>query len=242
MTHINTFLLTLFFILVFKISFSQLPGAPGGLDVVGSGGTGLTNYGGLHNGFINKSKVVGYGDVDGSCFWDEKWNQAILFLVKGEKIKLPKARLNFYTNDIHYFDDKGEEFTLVKGIVQKIVFLDANDTTKVLGVFKKFKNTNESYVEILNEGKTQLLKLTQITLRKMDFNQYRNESRYRFIPRSKYMINNQDTLVQLTGLNKSSLFSVLHSNNEIKGWLNSNHNKLRNEKEVISFLDFYNSK
>lgn len=231
--------------LISNTAVAQFVGQPGNIDVVGTGGTGNSGYSGLNKGFVNSAKIVSYDDVDGSCFWEEKWNRAVLFLTTGNKIKLPKAKLNFYTNDIHYLNEKNEEYTLVKKLIDKIVFIDGADSSKSIGVFKRLKDPeyNNEFFEILNGGNTQLVKMVQVTLRKMDYNQYRNESRNRFIPKIKYFISNNGVLLKLSGLNKPAVLSALQitSSTEMDKWLKSEKNKLKTEKEVVRFFSFYNS-
>lgn len=225
------------------ISFAQFAGQNGNVDIVGAGGTGLAGYSGLHKGYVNSDKLTSYDDIDGSCFWDKDWKQAILFPKEGGKIKLTKARLNFYTNEIHFMN-KDEELTLKKGVIKNIIFLDPKDTSKVIGYFKSFLNpidNSQSFVEELNKGSVQLLKMTLITLRKMDYNQYRNESRYRFISKSKYLIENRGVIKEIDAINKDAILSAIPLNMESKNWLKSNKNNLKKEKEVIEFLSFYNS-
>src|SRR5258706_8065421 len=111
------------------------------LDVIGSG-TGLSGYAGFNdqNRLLSKNKVLEYGEIEGNCFWDDEWNSALLILTKGDRIKLKKVRLNFYSNDIHYLDKNDTEFTLLKGVINKIVFFDRKDTVKVKAVFQSFDN------------------------------------------------------------------------------------------------------
>ncbi|MBS1557692.1 MAG: hypothetical protein JST69_03100 [Bacteroidetes bacterium] len=133
----------------------------------------------------------------------------------------------------------------MKKLIDKIVFIDATDSSKSMGVFKRFKDPEytHEFFEILNGGNTQLVKMVQVTLRKMDYNQYRNESRNRFIPKTKYFIGTNNVLVRLSGLNKSAILSALQiiDTHEVDEWLKSSKNKLKNEKEVIGFLSFYNT-
>ncbi|MBS1557693.1 MAG: hypothetical protein JST69_03105 [Bacteroidetes bacterium] len=62
---------------------AQFVGQPGNVDIVGTGGTGNAGYSGLTKGFVSSAKIVSYDDVDGNCFWDQKWNRAVLFLSTG---------------------------------------------------------------------------------------------------------------------------------------------------------------
>jgi len=50
-----------------------------------------------------------YSEIRGNCFWDNEWSPALLILKNGKGVKLNKVKLNFYTNNVHYLDNKGGE-------------------------------------------------------------------------------------------------------------------------------------
>ncbi|MBS1488516.1 MAG: hypothetical protein JST43_13100 [Bacteroidetes bacterium] len=232
----------LLFVFIIALSCHPAEAQTSNIDVVG-GGTGLTDYAGFHEpkGILAKKKEMAYEDVDGNSFWSEGWHPAILEQFKGGKFRLRKIKLNFYTNDIHFLNNKNEEYLLTSGVIQKIVFIDEKDTSKVLARFEKFKETHDVFVEVMNSGETQLLKSTHITLRKMEYNQFRNESRFRFIPNEKYFIRHQNVITKLSSLSKSAVLEVMKPNTRQEEWLKTNKNKLRNEKEVVAFFTFCNS-
>src|SRR5215831_11693837 len=82
----------------------------------------FNNYAALGQKYDDK---IDYSEVRGSCFWDSEWNPAILILKSGKGFKLRSAKLNLYTNDIHYLDNKGIEL-IAQNKVENIVFYDRN--------------------------------------------------------------------------------------------------------------------
>src|ERR1041385_706106 len=182
------------------------------VDIIGSG-TGLAGYAGFNNPnhLLNKARTLEYKDIEGTCFWDNKWNPAVLVGSQGKKIKLWKVRLNSYSNEIHYLDPSNEEFVLQKGIVRRILFLDPKDTTKITAVFQTFgTGTNDDFVQVLNEGKVQGIKRLTTTVKKIGYNQYQNKDVYRFSSDKKYFLRQENLMAEIK-LNKASILSALHS-------------------------------
>lgn len=180
-----------------------------------------------------------YSDVRGNCFWDKDWNQAILLLSSNKAVKLSRVKLNFYTNEVHYIDNTGKELIAQNGI-KKIIFYDRKDTSKVAAVFQflfGFKIGNvDSYAQVLNDGKIQLLKRTEVILVKKDFDQMAGKSELKFISEFHYYISEKQNVSPLKNINKTNLFSIIKLLKEDEAWLKENKNKLKNEAQVISFL------
>lgn len=190
-----------------------------------------------------KNSLVDYKDIRGNCFWNKDWSPAVVTLKGGYAVKLPNAKLNLYTGEIHYLDKTNQELSAGKGLIPKVVFYDRADTSKVEGVFQIYGDINNSasFIQILNEGKVQLYKLTEVTLAKKAYDPMVGKDEFRFASSSKYFINDKGTLKPIKGIRKASVLSVISSTEEIENWLNANNNKLKSEEDVISFLAFYNS-
>ena len=73
-------------------------------------------------GAIGDKKATGltYEDVEGTPFWDEHWNSAILYFKSGAMYKLPKAKLNLYTTEVHYENENGGELVAETNLIDKI--------------------------------------------------------------------------------------------------------------------------
>ena len=213
------------------------------VSMPGIGGNGFIRFND-DSGLMNKAgQPLEYSDVTGECFWDKQWRPAILILKGGNGVKLKRVRLNFYTSNVHYIDKNGNELTTIKGLVNRIVFYDREDTTKLSAVFKSYAgfNNSQSYIQILNEGKVQLCKVNDVTLKKKNYDPMVGRDEFKFVSLVKYFINDNGVMTQLKGFRKSNVQSIIPSTPEIESWLSANNNKLKNEDEVLSFLEFYNS-
>lgn len=178
-------------------------------------------------------------------FLERSWNNALLVLKTGNGIKLKNVKLNLYSNDIHYLEKSGIELIAAKGSIRKIIFFDQKDTTKVTAVFQIFASFNKpgtlSFFEVLNEGMAQLLKEKSVNLKKKEYDPLVEKDEFKFVSTVKYFIQNNGTLSQLKSVSKSSVLSIIKSTDQIEEWLKSNHNRLKNENEIVAFLEYYNS-
>lgn len=195
------------------------------------------------SGLINSKAALEYEDISGTCFWNKEWSPALLTIKNGTGYKLQKVKMNFYTNDVHYIDKNGSELVAVPGNVKKIVFYDRKDTSKITGVFQELSSfvPKPVYGLILTDGKIQFIKITTAVLKKDDYNPMIGKDTFHFSSSTKYFLSENSVLAQLKGLGKKSILSVIKSTDEIEAWLKSNRNDLKGEKDIIAFLEYYNS-
>jgi hypothetical protein len=187
--------------------------------------------------------TVNYSDVKGNCFWDQEWNPAILMLKSGPVVKLKKVKLNFYANDVHFINKSGQELALDAGI-SKVVFFDRLDSTKVTAVFLELSalsgNKIHVFGQILNEGKFQLVKTSPTTTTTTQ-DPFSRQISYSFQTIHHYFLMNNGAVTELSDISKESLFAIIKPTEREIQWLKSNKNKLKNEKQAIDFLNFYNN-
>jgi len=211
-----------------------------GTNIGASGFVRFNNFAAI--GQKNEDKLD-YSEVRGNCFWDSEWNPAILILKGGKGFKLHSVKLNFYTNDIHYLDNKGAEL-VAQSSVKNIVFYDRKDTTKLKAVFQRLEGFKvkdiDSYAQLLVEGKIQLLKRKEVKLIK-NKDTMLDHPDLKFVSDTFYYIEENGNLTRLTTINKSNLFSIIKTTDDDETWLKTNKNKLKNEAEVTAFLTFHNS-
>ena len=95
-------------------------------------------------GAIGDKKATGltYEDVEGTPFWDDHWNTALLYFKSGAIYKLPKAKLNLYTAEVHYANDKDGELVAETNLIDKIVFLDRKNIKEQLESLSHSLTTN----------------------------------------------------------------------------------------------------
>jgi len=199
-----------------------------------------TNLTGLGN---KPESNLDYNDITGSAFWDDKWHKAIIVCGQNRIFTVQKVKLNLYSNDVNYIDDKGKEM-IVSNVVNKVLFYSEEDSTKPSAVFEKFSSLegaeNTGFYQSLNTGNTRLLKLTTVKIEN-GFDPLIGKSTHRFSSKYNYCIYFNNTINALYKLNKDNIFKVINPSDEIKAWLKVNDNQLKNEAQVVKFLQYYNA-
>lgn len=209
-------------------------------------GANLNSPGGVRFGNYPETAMIQkmqYADVNGNCFWKKEWLPARVYMKTGEAYAIQKAKLNFYTNQIHFIDANGVE-QAAQNKVKAIVFLAPGDTTRIAS-FKLIPNSVtegvETFSQILAGGKIKLLKSTAIKLVKRDTDPLQGRPEWFFESREIYMIEKDGDTRVLKSLTKKGLFNVLNIESKDEAWLNEHHNKLKSEQDFIDFIAYRNS-
>ncbi len=187
---------------------------------------------------------LSYADVQGSPFWDKNWNAAVLVLANGTVTKTQKAKLNLYTNEVHFVNLFNVEMACDNKAIKKIIFFKGIDTSKVMAVFESFADpsgTDNVFYRSLNKGKVRLLELKKVSVKESEYNPLVGKKEYSFYSKSTYAISDDEKIIPLKTLNQSSLFTAIPKASDYSEWLKQNNNKLKNELEISTFLDYYNS-
>ena len=198
-------------------------------------------------GAIGDKKATGltYEDVEGTPFWDENWNSAILYFKSGAIYKLPKAKLNLYTSEVHYANDKDGELVAETNLIDKIVFLDSKDVTKISAVFAVLPdyidNKPAAFYRVFNNGAYQLILLQKNLVKVSPYDALLQKSITSFFKKTYYGIYNNGKTIPLKSLDKNSIVSVLPFNASVQPWIKNSKNKLKSEEDMIALLNYYNS-
>jgi hypothetical protein len=191
-----------------------------------------------------KGGTLGYADVEGTPFWDEKWNPAIVFFVNGGKAKINQARLNLFSNEIHYLSIDGTELAVENQGITRIVFLNKNNLTQPIASFAKLMNhttgNGTAFYKVLNAGLYQLILLQKQLVKTSPYDPIQGKSISSFYAKKDYAIYNEGNIIPLRDLDKSSVLAAVPLDVLTTLWLNSTKSKLRNEKEVIEYLEQVN--
>lgn len=192
------------------------------------------------------SDKMNYSDVRGKYLWDEDWHGAIMTLKAGNLVKVQKAKLNLYSNSIQYISNDLTELEAQPGLIKKVVFLSDKDSVISIGtfenIFDRSSKTGESYYQVLNEGKIQLLKKITISLVKKAYDPSLGRAEHSFTSTTNYFIRNGGELNVLKKLNKDSVFELLLPDVESENWVTNKNIKLKNEAEIIDFINYLNQK
>jgi len=210
---------------------------------VGSGGVvQFNNFAELGQKDSNK---IEYSDVSGNCFWKKDWTPAILVLRNGKTVKLKNVKLNFYSNDVHYLDAKGNEL-IAQSKINKVIFTEPTDSLKIAGLFLfepgyKVKST-DFFVQVLSEGKVQLLKRVEVKIIKRDNGPMQADRvDLKFLSDESYYLGRDGNMLPLRKISKKNISDLIKVTPEDEKWLTDSQNKLKNEEDAIAFLNYYNS-
>ncbi|MFC4231171.1 hypothetical protein ACFOW1_04675 [Parasediminibacterium paludis] len=213
------------------------------------GGTG-GNYGSVS--YYDPSKVgqknttvLTYADVEGTPFWNEKWYPAVLVLKGGNSVKLQNVKLNIYTSDVLYIDNKGTELEAIAGIVQKVIFFSEKDTSKVFAKFEAFPDTKikngYAFYRVLADGKYKLLELQRALIRTVPLNELEaKKTASSFYTTSNYAIAVDNIVSPLRALNSANITAMVNPDKEAEQWIKDNKLNLRKETDAVTFFQYLN--
>jgi hypothetical protein len=202
----------------------------------------VTNVGAIGD---KKATLLTYEDVEGTPFWDEHWNSAILYFKSGAIYKLPKAKLNLYTTELHYENEKDGELVAETSLIDKIVFLNNKDATKISAVFAVLPdyidNKPAGFFRVFNNGAYQLILLQKNLVKVSPFDPLTGKNITSFFTKSYYGIYNNGKTIPLKSLDRNSILAAIPFNARVEPWIKNNKNKLKSEEDIIALLNYYNS-
>lgn len=183
-----------------------------------------------------------YADVEGSPFWDDKWNPAIVYFNNGTKAKINQAKLNLYTDEIHYINSVGTELAIENQGITRLVFL--NNLTQPIASFAKLANhvsgNGTAFYSVLNAGAYQLILLQKRFVKTSPYDPLQGKSISSFYTKKNYAIYNIGNIIALDDLNKKSILAALGNDTSFDSLVKENKSKLKSEKEITDLLEAYN--
>lgn len=191
-------------------------------------------------------KRMTYAQIKGNPYLDTLFKPAALYDFRGKTYGKFMARLNLYTNEVHFLNKQGEEMVADKGAVKTVAFFTRDTTDIITSIYEcgyqspKDPEAKNDYYQVLNLGDAQLLKATRKFI-----NQYDSQiiyKRYRFLKTETYYISYKGQLYKLNRLSKDQVLSCLPSDETSQDWLIAKENKMRKEEEITAFLDYYNTR
>jgi hypothetical protein len=187
---------------------------------------------------------LSYADVEGTPFWNEKWNPAIVFFSGGGKAKINQARLNLYTNEIHYLSNDGTELAVDNNDVTRLVFISKNNSTQPIASFAKLINhitgNGTAYYKVLNAGKFQLILMQKQLVKTSPYDPIQGKSFTSFYTRNDYAIYNEGKVIPLNDLDRINVLNAVPLNALTSDWLRTTKSKLKSEKDVVAYLEQVN--
>ncbi len=194
----------------------------------------------------SKSKGVklSYAEVEGSAFWSDQWNQAIIFFNNGGKAKINQAKLNLYTGEIHYLSNDGTELVVENEGVVRLIFVNKNNLTQPIASFAKLMNhttgNGAAFYKVLNAGLYQLILLQKQLVKTSPYDPIQGKSISSFYAKKDYAIYNEGKVIPLRDLDRASILAAIPLNSLTESWLKTSKSKLKSEKEVTDYLEQVN--
>ena len=187
-----------------------------------------------------------YTDVEGSPFWNDNWNPAIVYFSNGAKAKINQARLNLYTDEIHYLNSVGTELAIENQGITRLVFLNINNLTQPIASFAKLVNhvsgNGTAFYKVLNAGEFQLILLQKQFVKTSPYDPIQGKSISSFYSKKNYAIYNEGKIIPLEDLNKKSLEAALSNDvSTLDLFMKENTYKMKSEKEFTDFLLLLNA-
>lgn len=184
-----------------------------------------------------------YSDIRGTCYWKEEWKPATVVLKGGKTHNLLKAKLNFYTNKIHFVNDQGVELVLENN-VKKISFYNFGDTAKLATFYELSgfqSNGMNVFAQLLVDGKFRVYKRTEVELVKKQADPMLGRPDLKFSSNEIYYIQFGNEFKPIKGLSKNAVFSAVKPLDQDEAWLKANKNKLKNETDLILYFSHRNT-
>ena len=182
-------------------------------------------------------------NIKGSPFLNDEWLNGTIYGLDLKKMAQVKLRLNTNGNEIHFLDMKNIELVVDKSKIKKVAMFDelSLDSIYFENGFTDTKNEliSSNLVQVLNKGEVLLLKKYTNNVVKKD-SLFGAINVYYFAPMFDYYLKNEKNIIQKLKKIDIKILSTILPNKEIITNYLTQKNKIKTEKEIIEFLDFYN--
>jgi hypothetical protein len=158
-----------------------------------------------------------------------------------------EVKLNMATHEIYYRKPNGEEEVVNEGLVKKLQIHEPNAPEKIITAF--LNGITEPYVseepikellQVLNEGKYQLLKMDNRKLLEGD-SLFGTMKRYYFKNEVKYFLANNYVVSPLKKLNKETILQLAPAGKKEQDWLLQNKIDLKKEADIVKYFNQLNA-
>lgn len=198
-------------------------------------------------GGSNFNNGIPYNRIQGSPFWKDDYQPAFLYGENPKEKWLVKAKLNLNTAEVYFLGKAGEELVAPEGLVKKIVFLKYGDSAQPAAEFRYkygepllINNDKSYYVQLMNQGNYQLLKIDRRPVISAD--SFHIAKRYYFREDVKYFIQYNNKTAGIKKLTRDNILAWTPGNSAMNDWMEQQKINFKKEEDVIRFLDYYNSK
>jgi hypothetical protein len=196
----------------------------------------------------NLNSEVPYSKINGSPFWNSQFINATIYLTETKPYVSCPVKLNIATNEVHFLSKSGDELTAQTGMVEKIVFYKRDNSAEISTVFRNdfevinsYPKFKDLYVQELNQGNIQLLKVSRKTLKVGD-SLFGTQKKYSFHLEESYFLKHNNRIQALKKINKKEILQYMPLYKNLEDWINSNRIDFAIEKDVIRFIDYINQR
>jgi hypothetical protein len=152
-----------------------------------------------------------------------------------------------FSNEVDYINSNNVEMVLEAFHFKRILLMKQEDTSHIAAIFECYPdmvdNTKgEAFYRLLNVGKVQFLVLDKSLIKTGAYDPLLGNDPKSFYTKKFYGLSDKGEFNQVKILDRNTILPIIKSHQVDEDWLNSHHNKLRNESDVTSFLEYYNTK
>jgi len=191
---------------------------------------------------------VAYEHIKGIPFWRSEYLPAMLYAPGNKLYGTFMAKVNLATREVEYINKNKQELAAYPDELVRAVFVDPNDTTKIISIFRNdlaevnlqfIKRNRRYYAQELNQGPVKLLKVCDREIRVGD-SMFRTMKSYYFVDDIEYFIQHENRIEKLKKLNREEVLKFLPQPPSIEAWIKDNRISFTKEEDVLRLLEYYN--
>ena len=154
---------------------------------------------------------------------------------------------NMYTNEVDYINNNNVEMVLEAFNFKRIIVMKQEDTSHIAAIYECYPDMfdaskGEAFYRVLNGGTVQLYALEKAILKTGAYDPLLGKEPKSFYTKKFYALTNSGAFSPLKILDRNTILPLVKSHQVDEDWLDGSRNKLKNEKEVLSFFDYFNTK
>lgn len=195
----------------------------------------------------NFTSEIPYSKINGHPFLNPEFGDATL-QIGGKQYGPCPVRLDIVSHELHFLNAAKEELIAQQGVVEKVVFTRMGNETDTLSVFRNDieeinmqPRLNGLYVQEMNRGTLQLLKVSKKKLQSTD-SLFGTQKKYSFVSEEFYFLKNKNRVHALKKLNRREVFPLLVLDKESQQWAEKHAVNYSKEEDVVALLSYVNAR
>jgi len=185
---------------------------------------------------------INYTDVKGNPYLFENWTEGTVRLTNGKSYTSVQLKYNLLRDELFFKDIKTDQ--LLAFVIPVVEFkINDNEKNSILyrnGYKAIDNNTEKSYYQVLFDGGTQLLKRTSKKVNEeKPFSSASTIKSFEVL--NFYYISNNNALIKIRKDKKSILTALANQGSALEKYLQEKSLNLKNEEDLIQFIQYYNS-